>query len=118
MRQGDLSTEAAGLDQSRGSASGQRYGDRRRAPPVKRHPELGQLVARDLGAADPLRASGEHPAHRRLRPPPKPRLPSAVRMHLVRCAAAAALRRLALEPPPRRIENARVRLCKRNRQHP
>jgi hypothetical protein len=118
MRQGDLSTEAAGLDQSRGSASGRRYGDRRRAPPVKRHPELGQLVARDLGAADPLRASGEHPAHRRLRPPPKPRLPSAVRIHLVRCAAAAALRRLALEPPPRRIENARVRLCKRNRQHP
>jgi hypothetical protein len=72
----------------------------------------------EISAADPLRASGEHPAHRRLRPPPKPRLPSAVRIHLVRGAAAAALRRLALEPPPRRIENARVRLCKRNRQHP
>jgi hypothetical protein len=63
--------------------------------------------------------SGQYRAHRKSRLTPSPEcVPPAARISLVRRAAAGALHRLALEPPPRRIENARVRLGKGNRQHP
>jgi hypothetical protein len=71
----------------------------------KRQPELEQLfMPPDISVRQtPLEAVWRYPAHSRLRLPAKPeRLPAAARIRLVRCAAAAALRRLALDPTPHR----------------
>ena len=63
--------------------------------------------------------SGRYQAHGKspLRPNSE-RVTPLARISLMRRTAARAFRRLALEPPPRRIENARTRLGKGNRQHP
>jgi hypothetical protein len=58
-------------------------------------------------------------AHRKSRLTPSlERVLPAPRLSLVCSAAARAFRRFALEPPPRRIENARIRRGKDNRKHP
>src|SRR6516165_2823261 len=64
-----------------------------------------------------LGSSGPYPAHGKSRLTPSPECaPSAASVSLVRRTAAMAFRRLALKPPPRRIENARTRLGKGKRQ--